>query len=251
MQTRRKFFHKCAGDPKRQKALAIAIMLKVRLGRTSTLRNYTVNKIHQLTGLSPATIKKYIPLMMAMGLTHTQGRNNEHLVVNKLASHTRGRNIDISQFDFSSVKEIYYSLRAFLVMAVQAKKDFVRHALHASRNPSSHKELKRARKKKKSLVKAGVISGMDAEYREYGLSHARMARETGNCLRTAFSIKRYAAKKGWWRKERHQIRYHVPGISYRDTGEFFTYATKDYLVINLANTYTLSQSIYHATYLWG
>lgn len=250
MRLKRKIFHECIGNPRIQKAVSIAVLLKIRLGRVSTMHNWSVNKIHELTGISATTINKYLPLMKSIGLVCTEGRNNGHLVVKRLSSKRQGRNIDISKFDFSSFKDIYNCLRAFLALAIQARKEFVRRALHASQNPSSPGELKRARSKLRRLVKNGVISGMDAKFEDHGISRARIARETGNCLRTAHNIIEFAINKKWWKKENHEIRVLLSGIAYRDTGELFTYTTKNYLVISLANTYILEDSIYNSIYPW-
>lgn len=250
MRLKRKIFHECIGNPRIQKAVSIAILLKIHLGRISTMHNWTVNKIHNLTGISATTIKKYLPVMKALGLVHTEGRGSEHLVVRRLSSKRQGRNIDISQFDFSSFKDIYNCLRAFLALAIQARKEFVRRALHASHNPASSGELKRARAKLRRLVKNGAISGMDAKFEDHGISRARIARETGNCIRTASNIVSFAIKMRWWRKENHKIRVLLSGIGFRETGGLFTYATKNYLVISLANTYTLAESVYTSIYPW-
>lgn len=248
MQLKRKTFHECRGNKRIQKAVSLALLLKFRLGRVSTLHNWSVNKLHDIAGVSASTIKKYLPIMKSLGLVYTEGRNNEHLVVRRLSAKQQGRNIDVSQFNFSSFKDIYNCLRAFVALAIQARKDFIRRALHAVHNPSSIKELKSARAKLRRLVKNGVVGGMDAVYREFGISRAHIAKETGNCLRTAQNIIVFAVGKRWWKKENHQERVLLSGVGFRDTGEFFTYATKNYLVLSHANTYTLSDSIYKAVY---
>lgn len=251
MLLKRKIFHDCTGNPRVQKAVSLALLLKHRLGRTSTLHNWSTNKLHDVAGVSASTIKKYMPIMKSMGLVHFCGKNNQHLVVSKISSHCQGRNINISKFDFSSFKEIHNCLRAFLALAIQARKDFIRRTIHALHNPTSSKMLKRARSKMRRLVKRGVVSGMDAVFEDHGISHARIARETGNCLRTAHSIIEFAIKKRWWKKEKHELRVLLSGIAFRDTGGLFTYTTKNYLVVSLANTYTLTKSIYNSIYPWG
>lgn len=250
MQLKRKIFHECRGNKRVQKAVSLALLLKLRLGRTSTLRNWSVNKLHEVTGASASTINKYLPLMKEMGLVYTEGRNNEHLVVKKLSAKCEGRNINISKFDFSSFKDIYNCLRAFLALAIQARKDFIRRALQTLHNPASQTELKRARAKVRRLVKSGVVSGLDAVYKEFGLSRARIARETGNCLRTAQNIINFAVKKDWWDKFNWKERWIVRGVGFNNEGEMFTYATKDTLVMCLANTYALKHSIYKDIYPW-
>lgn len=250
MQIKRKIFHNCIGNPRIQKAVSLALLLKLRLGRVSTLHDWSVNKLHDIAGVSASTIKKYLPVMRKMGLVYTEGRNNEHLVVRRLSSKCRGRNINISEFDFSSFKEIYNCLRAFLALAIQARKDFIRRALNALHDPRSSAELKRARSKVRHLVKMGVVSGMDAVYKELGLSRARIARETGNCLRTAHKIINFAVGKKWWVKVTRKERFIRRGVGFRNTGEIFTYATRDTLVFSLSNTYILRDSIYKDIYPW-
>lgn len=250
MLLKRKIFHDCTGNPRVQKAVSLALLLKHRLGRTSTLHNWSTNKLHDVAGVSASTIKKYMPIMKSMGLVHFCGKNNQHLVVSKISSHCQGRNINISKFDFSSFKEIHNCLRAFLALAIQARKDFIRRTIHALHNPTSSKMLKRARSKMRRLVKRGVVSGMDAVFKELGLSRARIAKETGNCIRTAHNIINYAVKKRWWKKHNHKEKFYLEGVYFRDTGEFFTYSTRNLVVQCHANSYTLANSIYKDLYPW-
>ena len=243
MRLKRELFNNCKGNPRQQKALALAIYLKRLLGRTSTLHDYTVNKLHKISGLSPTTIKKYIPILKQMDLVHFTGKNNQHLVVSKLSSHTGNRNINIDAFKFSTTKDIYNSLRAFLVLAIQARKDFVRRTIQTFSHPSSNKEMRSARKTMKRLVKAGVLKGIDDVYCELGLSYARMARETGNCIRTIQRVIKFAIANGWCKKRVNKEVIPLKGIAFRDTGEFFTYSTQDTLVLMHANIYYLSEGI--------
>ncbi len=248
MRVKKKTFYECVGDAKAQKAVSLALILKLRLGRMSTLHNWSVNKLHEVTGASPSTIKKYLPVMKAMGLVFTQGKNDRHLVVGKLSTRRACRNIDLSLVDLSTFKSAYNCLRAFIAMSIQARKDFIRRTIQGVRQPSSYEELKEARRTMRRLVKSGAVAGMDSEYRELGLSRARVAREIGNCLRTAHTVIKFAIKKGWWTKEQHPIRVLLSDICFRDTGGFFTYTTKNYLVLMKANTYTLKESLYSLFY---
>lgn len=243
MHLKRRIFHNCIGNPRTQKAVALALLLKLRLGRTSTLHNWTVNKLHDASGVSASTIKKYLPIMKAMGLVHTEGKNNQHLVIGRISSHTAHRNICIDEFCFDSFKEIYNSLRAFIALAIQSRKDFVKRILQTCQNPLNHNEFVKARKALKRLVKRGVLRGVDAAYKELGLSYKHIAQETGNCIRTAQRIMKYAINMGWCKKHQNKEAYEIKGISFRDTCEIFTYSTKNYVVLMHANTYTLSEGI--------
>ena len=248
MRVKKKTFYGCVGETKIQKAVSLALLLKLRLGRMSTLHNWSVNKLHNITGASPSTIKKYLPIMRRMGLVFTQGKNGQHLVVSRLSTRRACRNIDLSLIDFSSFKSTYNCFRAFIAMSIQAKKDFIRRTIQAVRQPSSYEELKEARRTMKRLVKSGAVAGMDSEYKEYGLSRKRIAEEIGNCIRTAHTVIKFAVNKGWWSKEQHPVRVLLSDICFRDTGGFFTYTTKNYMVLMQANTYTLNESLFPLFY---
>ena len=69
MQIRRKIMNEMKGQPRLQKALAFAIFLKFKLGRSSLMRNYSTNKIHTLTGISATTINKYLPVLIEHVIT--------------------------------------------------------------------------------------------------------------------------------------------------------------------------------------
>lgn len=227
-------------SPRKQKAVAIALCLKYRCDRNSIVRNYNPNKIGNIIGISPNTFKTYLPLMLEMGLVRFDGANNEHLVVCCLHSSHKSRNIDVHRIDFRSYKEAYNGLRAFLLLRIQKQKDFVRRTLQLAFNPLPWDDCKKAQKKVKGLVRQGVIKGL--EYIEKGLSYKRLAKETGNCIRTAQNIVQYAADRKWWKKETHFNPIYMRGIHYLDI-EGFTFTTNNYAYAVMANTYTLSRSI--------
>lgn len=226
-----------------QKAISLLICLKCRAGKSSTIRNWSYNKLHLIAGVSPSTVRKYLPILKAKGFIHFSGRDNEHLVVGKMSAHTAHRNICIDEFCFDTFKDIYNSLRAFIALAVQARKDFIRRTIQTYHDPANHKVFIKARKTLKRLVKRGVLSGVDAEYKEYGLSYKRIAQEIGVCIRTAQRVVKYAVGNGWCRKHQNKEAYELRGVSFRDTGEIFTYATRHWVVQMHANTYSLSRLI--------
>lgn len=243
MQLKRTTFYETKGNPRLQKALALALYLKGLVGRTSTIHNYCIYRLHLLSGVSPSTLKKYLPIMRQMGWVKFDGKHNQHLVIKKLASHTAGRNICVDEFDFESFKDTYNSLRAFMALAVQHRKEFIRRTIQTYRAPSNKEVFKKARKTLKRLVKMDVLEGMDIEYRETGLSYRRIAQETGNCIRTAQRIIKYATERDWCVRQRHAIIHRLKGICFRDVEGFFTYSTRDYVVLMQANTYKLSERI--------
>lgn len=239
MQLRRKIMNDCKGQPRLQKAVALALFLKFCVGRSSMIRDYSINKIHNITKISATTIKKYLPIIRRIGLISYCGKNNQHIIVHKLCSHTQGRNINITDFCFDSYKDVYNSLRSYLVLIIQSHKDFVKRTIQTFAAPGTTIEFKAARKQVKRLVRQGVLSGVDSAYKEYGLSFKRIAKETGNCVRTAQRIIKYAIAKGWVGKHHNQEIIYLPNICYRYV-DGCTFTTKDYIYKVNANTYTLN-----------
>lgn len=229
----------CKGQPRLQKAVAFAVFLKHKLGQSSMMRNYSVNKIHTLTKISATTIKKYLPILKQCGFVAFCGKNNQHMIVTKLCSHTKGRNVRIDNFCFESYKDVYRSLRAYLALLIQSHKEFIKRTLQIAANPNNWEEFKAARKTVKRLVKQGIIRGMNVAYKEYGISFKRIAKETGNCTRTAQRIINYALNKGWVSKKRNYEKIFIHKINYRQV-DGFTFATRNNVYRVFANTYELN-----------
>lgn len=242
MQLKRKIVNECKGQPTLQKALAIALYMKYKLGRSSMMRDYTINKLHKLTHISPTTINKYLPILIKQGWVHFDGKNKQHLIISKLASHTDNRNICVDKFCFTSFTETYRSLRAFIALIIQSHKDFVKRTIQIATNPQKGENCKAARKLVKRLVKQGILRTIYDAYKEYGLSYKRIARETGNCVRTAQRIMKYAKDKNWVKIHHNQEQVFAPKVYFRKV-EGYYFSTKNNLYRIFANTYELNPAI--------
>lgn len=242
MEVRRRFFNECNGDPRLQKALAFTILLKERLGRTSIMCNYSINKIHILTKISPTTIKKYLPILIENGWVDFCGKNCQHLIVKKMCSGVKDRNIKVDKFCFDTFSDVYRSVRSFIALLIQARKDFVRRTIRIATDPQNGEDFKSARKLLKRLVKQGIAKGVYEKYKEYGLSLKRIAKETGNCIRTAQRTMKYAIEHGWAAKKHHFEQIFAPKISFRHV-DGYTYSRKNNLYKIYANTYELNISL--------
>ena len=231
------------GQPKRQKTLAFAIFLKFKLGRSSLMRNYSINKIHTLTGISATTINKYLPVLIENGWVRFDGKNQQHLIVCKLASHADNRNINIDKFCYDSFKDVYNSIRSLLAMLIQARKDFIKRTLQIVTDPHKGQNFYAARRTMKRLVRKGIIRDVYTKYKEFGLSYSRIARELGNCARTSFRVMQYAISKKWVVKHNHQEQVFAPKVLFTPV-EGYMFSTKNNLYRILANTYVISTGIF-------
>ena len=203
------------------------------------MRNYSVNKIHALTGISATTIKKYLPVLIENGWVKFDGKQQQHLIVSRLASDAKNRNICIDKFCYDSYKDVYRSLRAFLALIIQSHKDFIKRTIQIATNPKRGQNFKAARKLVKRLVRQGILKSVYDAYREFGLSLKRIAKETGNCVRTAQNIMNYAVSKKWCAKQHHYEK--VKSANYFSTNFMFYKNGNLYNVF--ANTYELSAEV--------
>lgn len=242
MQIKRRTMNECKGKPQLQKAVAIAICIKKRLDRSSMMRNYTINKLHTLTKISATTLNKYMPMLVEHNLVRFEGKNNQHLVVCKLASNTNNRNICIDKFVFDSFQSIYYSLRSFLALIIQSHKDFIKRTIQIATDPKKGEDCLAARKLVKRLVKQGVLNGRYERYKELGLGLKRIAKETGNCIRTAQRIMNFAIENNWAEKHKNVLQIWAKNVFYRDI-QGFTFSTKNNIYKVCANSYVLNNDI--------
>ena len=240
MKVRRRILNEIKGLPMQQKALAFAIYLKFKVGRDSIVKDFSINKIRKITGLSATTINKYLPILLRNGWASICGSTKKHLVINRLASSTNNRNVCIDRFCFNSFKDVYNSIRSFLAILIQARKDFIKRTIQIATNPKVGENCKAARKTVKRLVREGIIR--DVEYKEYGLSYKRIAKELGNCARTAFRVMQYAIKKKLVCKHNNVEQIYAPKVFYRSIIGY-TFATKNNIYRVYANTYTISHGI--------
>lgn len=242
MIIRRSFLSLVKGDQKGQKALSMAVMLKKRLSK-SRMEHYSINKLSVILKVSPKTVNKYLPIMCNLNFVHIEGsEQNKVLIVNKLASKKKGRDISLDEFKNDSWKSIYNSLRAFIAMKIQAGKDYMKQLLQMYQSPPRGCNYKALRRKVRKLVKNGVLNDPREGYKEYGISLKRFASEVGCCTRTVQRVIFYAITNGWMTKQRHFEQVYSKNVNYRYV-EGYTFTTKDNLYIIHANTYTLSPSI--------
>lgn len=233
-QLRRYIFYNSRGNANMIKALALAVYIKHNVV-SSTITNYTTNKLRNLTGLSYSAITKRINTLKQLGFIKFVGRNNQHLVIGNMTSHCKHRNIDLSKCVVNSVKDIEKSLYAMFMLEIQKRKDFVKHTIQSVNNPSNLEEHKKARQISKRY-------GYDREFKEYGISYKTIAKKLGVCLQKAFEIVKFAIVNNMIVKYKHCKQLYVKGI--KNAQKFcdfndVTFFTNNNAYKVYANTYEL------------
>lgn len=216
------------------KAVALAIYIK-RHTTSSTVKNWTVNKLHEITKLSATTIKKRLPILLNCGLVERQGKNKQHLCFGKMKSSCDRNNIDISAIKADTVKDIENSLLALLVVLIQRQKDYVRLQLQCALDGKTWASVKEARRKRK-------VYGWRSRFVENGLSYARIARKLGVSIKKAFDTVAFGVRCGFFAKISHFIGIVVKGArNLSEVPQGFTFISKKGNLWRVyANTYQLS-----------
>lgn len=231
---RRNIFIGIATDKMLVKALSLAVFIKTRYA-SSCIRNFSYNKLRKLSGLHDSSLKKRIAKLNEYGLIKRVGRNNEHLVVSSIASHNNRRNVDISCIEFSTIKDIENSILAIVVVEMQKRKDYVKHILNCVLDPKSTDEYKRSKRQCRDY-------GYNGEYKEYGISYKRIAKEMGVCVQKAMRVVKYAVANSFLDVEHRQKQIYVKGAMTMDKyvdSRNYTFCTKDNFYRIYANVYSL------------
>lgn len=241
---KRKILNDIIGSPLKQKAVAFALLIKTRTNDSSVIRNFTTYKLQKLTsldskgkkrgGMAYKTIKKYLDVLISMGLAEIKGRD---LYIKKMSSSSRHRNIDISVFKINNKnKDIYNQIRELLFLVIQAHKDFIHSLLRLRKEPTRGTDFRKVRRLCKKCC-----DDPNADYEEHGLTYKRIARQIGCCIRTAFTIVKDAVRRKWCVKENHCTIDYLPGVNFADIPGY-SFTSFNYGFILRPNTYVLSRA---------
>lgn len=242
---RRSFVYQARVDRVFAKTLAFAIDAKTTILPHSCMPYFSVNKLHKIMGCSVDTIKKYLPLCIKYGFAtlREEEDGSKTLIFHRLASSTAHRNVSIIDFCFDSFKDIYNSLRALFVTIVSAKKKFAKKLVQKATNPKNW--LKRGvkdnvKKAKRACNQFGWSSfNGGLKYVENGFSYSGIAKLCGCCVRTAQRIVKYGIRHRFFTKKRRKSWTYMPGVNYMPVPGF-TFTTKDFGCVQLANIYELT-----------
>lgn len=234
---RRKIHMQMIGRKEIAKAVSLSLFVKNRY-KSSTINNFTYGKLSNLTGLSVTALRKRVSTLKALGYVQFIGSNSEHLLFCSLSSKTKHRNIDISYFKFDNIRDCDRSVFASFLVEIQRKKDFAKQMIQrATVSGRTVKEIKAAKRSCKRY-------GYDSEYREFGISMKRIARDMGVCVKTALGIVRWAVELHLIEREHCQEQKYVKGIGklacFLDGMTDFTFCTKDNEYYILASHYSLT-----------
>lgn len=218
------------------KAVALLMFYKNKY-KSSTIKDFTYNKVHKETGLHITTIKKRISTLKRQNLVFVQ---NGHIVFRSIASGNHKRNVDVICEEMC-VKDIEKSLYASMFIEIQRRKDFAQHTIQVAFNPSTYESLKNIKNARRLCKRYG----WGRKYTERGFSYNTIAKKLNVCLQKAFEIVKFAISKGFVEKVKHIVQIHVQGIGYAK--KYLTeegkgiFVTKHNVYKAYANTYTIAR----------
>lgn len=227
-----------------RKAVSMSLFLK-ECNVSSAVHDYSVNKLHLMTGLSAGVIKKRVEILVIFGLAEFVGKNKNILVFRTLKSGTKHRNVFVKCNEFNSddkirknknaqkVKHIDDMLCIAMITEIQKHKDYAKHMIQKRENPENVKEFKDARSSCKR-------AGWNNHYVEYGLSYKTIANKIGVGCQKAFLLIKKAISQKIMDKINNIRKVYCPGVSHiKDMIKSYTYIYNNNVYKVSANTYVI------------
>lgn len=225
-----------------RKAIAFSLFVKAH-ARNSIVKNWSINKLHDITGISVNAIKDRLFVLKNMELVEETGLGNKHLVFKSLHSHTAHRNIVIPETTFKpnanlkrnayaqEIKNIENTLTAMLLVEIQRRKDFAKQMIQRRREPCSKKEYTEA-------VKTCNRFGYGKKFIDKGISYKYMAAKIGMSVCKSIQIVKFAVKCKFIKKIRNICKRIAICSKYtEDMLVNYTYSYRNHIYKNYANKY--------------
>lgn len=249
-EIRRRILHQMYCNPKIRKAIAFSLFVKTQVS-SSTVHNWTINKLHEITGVSAIAIRDRLKVLRELSLIEETGAKGQHLVFRSLKSHTTHRNASIPTVSFEpnhkikkndkaqNIKQIEDILSVMLVMEIQSRKNFARQMIQQKSDPKDLGGLKEARKVCNRYAYGETFC-------ENGISYKYMAKRLGIGVQKAFAVISFALKNQILRKNKNIQRKYISGIKYIQDiiKNNYTYIKGNYICKVHANSYELITGTY-------
>lgn len=220
------------------RAIAFSILVKQHDLVSSTVKGCTVNKLHEMTGLHPNTIKKHLLKLAEIKLIDELP--NGSIVFKSLSNKHENRNMPPIDFDhFKTLTEIEYAVYTVAIMERLKRMKYTEEKCKARFNPTKGDDFEAARKycRKHNITKP---------FQNNGLSYDGIAGVLNISSGTAESVIKFAVKHNFLEKHNRQIQLPVwrvgktipnKAVFLETVGAHF--CTKHNVYKVLANAYTI------------
>lgn len=244
MEIRRKILNDMYCNPELRKAIAFSLFIKTRV-KSSAVQRWSINKLHEITGVSACAVRKRIDTLKALSLVEFTGKNNRCLVFKSLKSHTSHRNVLVPNIEFISnedskknayaqnIKFIEDTLSAMLIIEIQNHKNYAKQMIQQSKRPKGLKAYKEAKN-------ACNHFGYGEDFCDNGISYIYIAQKLGVSLQKAFNTVKFAVQNGILQKCRIIKKFFYSNINYiEDMIGNYTYLKNNIVYKVYANNYKL------------
>lgn len=246
----RRLFQYVIGDRKRRRAVAFAILMKNRKP-ASVVKDWSYKGLARISGLAPGTCSTYVHILLEMGLVSLSTyKGHTYLIINKLKApkiknkrnigyHSpKHKDIDLGNYDASSVKTIELHLKAISIVETQRRKDYIQQNISATQNPKSLSEYKKA---KKICSVRGWNSFIDN-----GISYKYISNTLHCSPNTVSEVIRYGETEGLFTVTRFDPEIVYYGVDQaREAAEYldveWSWCSDDVVVLQRANKFTLNK----------
>lgn len=219
------------------RAIAFSILVK-QMTVSSTVKGYTINKLHEMTGIHANTIQKHLLTLARLNLIDEQP--NGCIVFKSLSSKTASRNMPPLDFDrFHTLHDIEYALYTVVIMDIIQQKEYVKEKLDIRYDPEKNDNFENARKFCRRYH-------YTRPYQENGLSYEGFAAKAHISKGKAEAIIKFAVKHHFIEKHNRQIQIPVWGIGKDVVNKTAfletigaTFCTNNNVYKIYANTYTI------------
>lgn len=227
------------------KALAMLVWMKVyEQEHPDTPKDYTINELHNITGLHFETVKKRLLTLEKMGMLGYSERKF-HYTFTRVKARNKKKNISITTNNNMTVKQVEKSILAARLQMKLRQKEYLRNVFSIARtgydtngNAVKLDKVKRARK---YLREHCIADYKKTDFTDNGWSYKSIAKYLGVSIKTAFDIIKDAISNNFFVKHTRSVCKKI--ISKLDTYYIdHTFVFHGYMYKVYANTYTTNQS---------
>lgn len=218
------------GNSRLLKAVAFVLFFRHKCGNISTLKNFTINRLHELTGLHSTTIRKRLATLKECGLICVE---RGMLMFRSLTSknHAR-RNMRLSKFCYKTIKDVEYSLHCLLLTIKLQQINFAKSTILKATNGRTHKEVKAARRTARKY-------GYGRKFIDCGLSYRGIAEFLRTSVSKAVMVIKNAVSRGFVTKKSNFEALFMQNVNHLCLDNY-TFTTRNYAYRVKANSYTLA-----------
>lgn len=224
-------------------AKSLALLLFVRMYQNTNSRDakdYTVNRLHEITHIHAETIKKRISFLENMGLIGYSER--KQIVFLKARAHNPIHNTTITIPNNSTIKDIEKIILAVRLTMKIRQKEYLRNVLSIARDgftsegkPARLETIKRA---KKWLREHCKFDWHRRGFVDYGWSYKAIAKYLGISIRQVCEILKFAIRENFIVKHTHSMYKRITSKFEIDYIQH-TFLLNNYSYKVYSNTYSL------------